>query len=393
MKRILHFVTHRFAPAHGGLETWLLRLAHLLRSDDVQPIVHIRATPAELDYGGATEFDGIPLRIAGENRAAWEEPLLGDGNSIRLESERWRLDFLAIRNAVERELDAAPAAQHVLISTSLLPEGFIAQRVADSLALPHVACSLGSDFSRLFHDPQTHAAIAAVVRSASHVVTMNHEQERAFRRIGATCIRTIHLSIPEPDRDRWQRGSTSGVSVFSDGGFSHKKGTQVLLRAFAELRDEGIPLRLTVCGDMQAGQEAYWRALRSEYLARHGEALALLDFVEPPELRQLVLEHDLYALATLSEGCSVARVARLCAGMPMVTTRCGEIVDVAADVSHVRTAPPADAARFRDALRGACANLLDGSLTVDASAVARWQSHFAPARERAEWLEVLSQIA
>ncbi len=393
MKRILHFVTHRFPPAHGGLETWLLRLAHLLESEDLQPIVHVRATPAELDYRGATEFDGIPLRVAGENRAAWEEPLLGNGNAVRLESERWRLDFLAIRNAVEREMGAAPGARHVVVSTSLLPEGFIAQRVADSLALPHVACSLGSDFSRLFHDPQTHGAIAAVVLSAAHVITMNREQERAYRRIGATRVRAIHLSIPEPGRDRWQRGSGLGVAVFSDGGFSHKKGTQVLLGAFAELREEGLPLRITVCGDTQNGQEAYWRNLREQYVARYGEAAALLDYVEPNELRSMVLGHDLYALATLGEGCSLARVAALCAGMPVVTTRCGEISDIAAQVSHVRTAPPADARGFRDALRSACADFLDRSLAIDASAVAGWQAHFAPSRERAEWLDVLSQLA
>jgi len=389
---VLHFVTHLFPPAHGGLEAWLLRLARLLQSDDVRPIVHIRATPAEFDYAGATEIENVPVRIVGTSRAEWEEPLLGGTNSERLASERWRLDFLALRNTVEREVAAAPAGRHVLVSTSLLPEGFIAQRVADSLALQHVACALGSDFSRFFHDPLTHTAVAAVVLGATSVVTINGEQERAFRRIGATRIRTIHLSVPDPGGARWQRGTRTGASLFSDGGYSHKKGTQVLLRAFGALRDEGLPLRLTICGDMQAGQESYWRAVRADYRARYGDAVTLEDYVEPRLLRNVVQDHDVYCLATLGEGCSLARMARLCAGMPMVTTRCGEIPDVASGVSHVRTAAPADAAGFLDALRRACVDLLDGSITIDSGVVERWQTHFSPVREREDWLALLAQL-
>lgn len=206
-------------------------------------------------------------------------------------------------------------------------------------------------------------------------------------------MRTIHTAVEEQARQyRWKRARASSVALFSDGGYSHKKGTQVLLWAFARLREESLPVTLTICGSTMPQQEPYWSELRSGYAARLGSGVKFLDHVALPLVWDLMSASDIYCSATLGEGCSAARAAALCMGMPIVTTRCGEMLDVAEGAAHVRLSPPGDAVAYLAELRRACQDLLEGRISVDPAHVEAWRAHFTASRELEDWQALLRQV-
>lgn len=382
--RVLHFVTYQLPPAPGGLEAWTLRLAQMLNGPDLRVVLHVRAS----DQEARAQIGGVEARWFGLNRAMWEEPLVRSGRSDNsLAAERSRLDFLALRNDVNAEVARDPHARHALASTFVTSEGFLAAAVADDFGLPHVPCVVGTDFSRGFREPKGRGVMADVLRRARFVVTFSGEQERALRaQLGLTRLRAIHLSLDERVfAHRWT-GSNSAAEVvlFSDVGLSFKKGTVALIRAFAQLRDEGLPLRLLLYGGVYDGEAPYWSSIDT-----HGAELR--GHVDAATLWPVMAASDLYVSPTLGEGSSLARSAALCIGMPVVTTRCGEMLDLDA-ASHVRLAPPADYASFLRVLRDACVAMRDGTLTVDAARVQSWRRHFTAERERDEWREVLERV-
>ncbi|HYM10672.1 MAG TPA: glycosyltransferase family 4 protein, partial [Bryobacterales bacterium] len=392
---VLHLVTYLFPPAQGGLEMRMLRLVRSLSQNGVKVIVHICAPPEEYDYGGATEVEGIEIRLTAGNRAIWEEPLAGSGWPKSLvAAERRRLDFLSLRSAIAREMTRFPDSKHVITSNFITTIGFLAATAAEDLGLPHIACVVGTDYSRGFRNPAERAVMGMVAAQATCVVTTNGEQERAIRRsFGARNVITIHSAVDAQALPyRWKRAKAGSVALFSDGGYSHKKGTQVLLWSFGKLREESLPVTLTICGNSHAGQQPYWRDLRSDYSARLGTHVKFFDHVALPLVWDLMSASDVYCSATLGEGCSAARVAALCMGMPIVTTRCGEMPDVAEGAGHVRLAAPGDATAYLAELRRASMDLLEGRLSVDSPRVEAWRAHFAPSRELGDWQALLRQV-
>src|SRR5438874_333130 len=116
-----------------------------------------------------------------------------------------------------------------------------------------------------------------------------------------------------------------------------------------------------------------------------GDRIRLHGHIDPESVRTHLLSSDVYCSATLGEGCSLARSAAMVTGIPIVSTNCGELADLASDVPHVRLSQPADSSGFLEALRDMCVGVLTGRVTIDTSAVDRWCHYFRPEREQEEW--------
>jgi glycosyltransferase involved in cell wall biosynthesis len=390
---VLHFIAHLFPPAYGGLEMWTLRIAQTLARTGVRPIVHIRASRDEFDYGDSHAVGGIEIHPLARQRELLEEPLIRSGSS-NLRAERWRLDFLLMCNDIAEEMRRTPNDRHVLISSFITAEGFLGSMVAAELGLPHIAVTVGTDYSRDYRNPRSRPAAEHVLRTAAAVVTMNEGQERAFRRdLKIANVRTIRPSVDERVMEyRWAGSRDGTIRLFSDTGFSFKKGTRVLLDAFARLRETSLPVTLTICGDNYEGQESYWNGIKREFREHFGDVVAFCDHAEVMEIWRMLVESDIYCSATFGEGSSLARSAALCIGVPVVTTQCGEMADLAEGASHVRLANPGDAEGFYEALRQACLDSASGAMQVDSNRVALWRADFAVSRECVQWNEVLADV-
>jgi glycosyltransferase involved in cell wall biosynthesis len=388
----VHFLTATYWPDRGGMETWVAGLARLLtRPGDRACVVYVRDSRPP-DAGERSPGDA---RVVYFRRAKAELAPPALASVTAYPDERYRLDYLLFRNAVAEAVAAHPGDRHVLVSIYLSSSGFLAQHVAAELGLPHVACAAGSDLSADLHNPHRAAPIELVLRGAAHVVAQSGEQERwmragGLRRDGVT---VIHNALPDDfPPDRWRLPEAKPLRLVCDTGYQFNKGTHVLFAAFRRLLGGGVDATLTVVGRTEAGNRAFWERERARLGAELGDRVRLLDWIEPSALQELRMGSHLYCSATLGEGCSLARLAALATGMPLVSTRCGELPDLAADLAHVRLAPPGSIDGLAAALDETARGLSRLAETIDGAALDRLRRHLTPARELAQWETVLRGV-
>jgi glycosyltransferase involved in cell wall biosynthesis len=387
----IHLITDEILPAKGGLEQWTLRLAMMLSLEaNVRVIIHV-ITKRLPHHDELVKDSSIEFSWLDDKKTPWLEPLDGITNSAEISG----LNFLCIRNAVAESATQFPDSKHLIISNYLLGTGFLAAVVAENLQIPHIACVVGTDFSRGFRNSQERLVVEKVVKSADFVVTFNNEQKLSLcSAFDLRNISTIYTSVDERSFDyHWQKRDGDTIRLFSDCGFSNKKGSQVLLNSFAELIDEGFMLSLTICGNTIWSQKSYWTNLQNNFIEKFHSKVTFHSFLEPSRIWSLISDCDFYCSATLGEGCSLARAAALCIGSPIVSTLCGELADLAADVSHVNLARTGDAQGFKDALRKSCLELLSGGPAIDQARVIEWREIFSADRELEQWRTVLRQVS
>ena len=354
------------------------RIARLLAGTGaIAPVVYVRAhDPVHNDAG---KWNGVTVRpLSGRRGTAGDDALL-------------------LRHAIAAtSKDSDPGTRHVLVSFYAAQEGPVGARAASELGIPHIIAIRGTDYSYGFHEPGTHAVLRQLLAGAAWITTTNDEQTRAvYRSLGLQNVTRIHNSLPDEARSvrHVTRVPAGAVRLFADCGYSYKKGTIVLLDAVAALCSEGLPLILTIAGDDESGSGAYWKDVRKAFSRTLGERIRFCSRIDADRVRHHLASADLYCSATLGEGCSLARAAAMVAGIPIASTRCGELADLAAGASHVRLADPADAAGFLDLLRETCADILARRMTIDLCAVEGWRDYFCPEREQEQWRACIEHVA
>lgn len=384
--KVIHLVTARLTHQPGGLESWTLRLAHVLTEAGHRVILYLREAATGSAQNHLSEHLSHKLEVVSlaQQSAIWLEPLKMSSKRAELNKERYRIEALVLANEITRRRQE-DSSIHVLCSAYVTTDGYLASLVAEDLQLAHVAFVVGSDFSKGLKSPDERMRFEQVVAQASQIVSLNYHQAAVIQRLfQRASVYTIPVSVPDPYLSAQAKGSDSGQCILvSDCGYSHKKGTQVLLASFSKLYQEGLPVQLKICGKTQVGQEAYWQALRKHASQQFPEAVFLYDYLSDQDVLEMLLRGDIYCSATLGEGSSQARASALCLGLPMVTTDCGEILDLEPQAPHLSRVLPADAKGFYLALRESCLRYLRGELRVEQRFVNQWREYFSPAREAA----------
>jgi glycosyltransferase involved in cell wall biosynthesis len=295
---------------------------------------------------------------------------------------------LLLEGEIRRRIDDSPQARHLIVSFYATVSGLIAQQLALELGLPHLAAVRGSDFHRDYRSPYHFHILRFIAENAQVIVTTNHEQARSLQRSVSTQARfvTIHNSTDAPpDRPLWSPPRCDVVRLFADCGFSVKKATHLLLRSVAELVGRGLPVTLTLAGSLADAGQDYWIGCRDRFESEHPGVFSFPGLIDTDEVDESLQGSHIYCSASLSEGCSNARIRALTLGIPIVTTRCGALPEIAAEAAHVRLCPPADLSALTAALETAVRETLEGGIAVDAGPVRRWREHFSPLRERQQW--------
>jgi len=173
--------------------------------------------------------------------------------------------------------------------------------------------------------------------------------------------------------------------VVTVANYREHKGYPYLLRAAAELRDEGAPIRFAVVGQGQLERDV--AALHAE-LGLDG-TMQLLGYRE--DAVRVIAGADVFALASLHEGLPVAVMEAQALAVPVVATAVGGLVEAVTDGVDGRLVAPGDPNALVDALR----SLLDPqerARMADAARAAgdRFSSRHATARIEAEYRRVAS---
>lgn len=389
MSYIIHLVSHVSPDAPGGLEAWTRRFAQRRVREGHHVVIYVSGDES-CSVDVSSMFEVVPLAPL---RAVWEEPIDTPVWSERFIKERARLEFLLLRNEIRRRMQEQSSQTHLVVSNYGITAGFLAATVCRDIGLPHVAMFVGTDFSRGFRSIRDWPAVEYVCRTATAIVVKNAEQEEAIRReFAPPLVARIPTSIEMPRAVTRRTYDGGDVALMSDCGFSYKKGTGVLLDSFEALLAEGLPVYLTLYGDVVSDQRKYWTLRRDACLDRLAPRVTFPGYVSRETIHAAFAAADIFCSATLGEGSSSGRIAAMCGGLPVVTTRCGEMTADADDVPHVFLVEPADAKGFHSRLRTMVERILDGTLNVDSQAVALWRARYSEGRETADWKALLERV-
>ena len=176
-------------------------------------------------------------------------------------------------------------------------------------------------------------------------------------------------------RQQWgiEPGRVLGAYV---GRLSHEKGIDTLLAAMRTLAASGKAADLVIAGDGPLGA-----TVRQFVSSGQGERrVRWLGFV--PDVRGVLSAADFLVMPSRWEGCPVALVEAMAAGLPAVASRVAGVVDLAVEGRTALLVPPEDPTALGEAMRrliddaglrarlGAAASQRAGEFSIEATVAA-----------------------
>jgi glycosyltransferase involved in cell wall biosynthesis len=384
----VHIITADFPPRPGGLERWTADLASSLSRSWPRVVVYVCGDTAVSHHHCNERYEVVDVGLL---RTVWEAPLVGSTwTAERIALERMRLDYVCLLNAVKTR---ALSSRDVMISNFAVGVGWTAALVSRELALSHIAALAGTDITRGLRNPRERSVIADVLSDAAAVVARSAEQVRWLSQIGACASpEMIETSIPAPTAE-WNPLTLEGGdrTLFADSGYSYKKGTSVLFQAFRRIATSDASVKLVLCGATEPGQEEYWRVERERLEYEFGPRVKLLGYVDSVTLENFLQASHVYCSATLGEGASAARARAMCIGIPIVSTRCGEMSALKPSDNIILT-DVGNADAFEAAIREMIARLMAGPIPIDKRAVCAARDRFSAEVEWSAWAQLVSSV-
>ena len=262
----------------------------------------------------------------------------------------------------------------------------------------------GHVFRGYFH-PVAEAVIVRIERflgRLTSVVLLPSESQRdeivsAFRIVPAGKTRVVRYGIPVdeisalPDRAeaRTRFGLTAPLVVGMLGRMAPIKNHALTVEAFARLRStpDAPDVQLLLAGEGET----------REALERQVERLALGDRVRfhgfQRDLRDVYAALDLLVISSKNEGVPIAALEAMAAGVPLVVTAVGGLVDLVRDGENGWLTPPDDPDRLAGTLRSALASRSDRRRVAGAARLevgARYRADRIHREIEAVYLEALS---
>jgi glycosyltransferase involved in cell wall biosynthesis len=166
-------------------------------------------------------------------------------------------------------------------------------------------------------------AARVVLRRAKTVMPVSESLAAAMRAAG---IRAPFRVVPNTvDTSLFRPGAgNDGGRLVTVGLLQPQKGIDVLLEAFARVREQRPGVRLDVIGD-GPGRDEYHR-LRSKLAL--DDAVAFHGFLPKSEIAPILAASDLFVLASRFENNPCVLVEAQAAGLPIVASRVGGIPEI-----------------------------------------------------------------
>jgi colanic acid/amylovoran biosynthesis glycosyltransferase len=131
-----------------------------------------------------------------------------------------------------------------------------------------------------------------------------------------------------------------GKRLLFVGRLAAAKGLPVLIEALSIVRKRFFDVELTIAGDGPDRQELQSMAQRLEI----GNAIRFLGYQSQAQVRGLLAETDVFAMASFAEGVPVVLMEAMAAGVPVVATRIAGVPELVDDGISGLLVPPGDVA-------------------------------------------------
>ncbi len=284
----------------------------------------------------------------------------------------------------------------------ILPQGFVGVLVGKCLGVPCVITVHGSDVFAL--RGRIFAAFKRYALTRSAVVTANSSAtEAAVRTLapGLAVLRRIpmgaQVSLPSdahPSTGIRARFAVDGAPlIVFVGRLVEEKGVGDLLEAIAHLHNEGLRVQAILLGE---GQE---RSRFEALAAKLGLAKAVhfLGWVAPDEVPAHLAAADIFVAPSKtgvdgsSEGQGLTIVEAQLAGVPVIATGIGGVVDLVEDGDTGVLVPPASPQNLAAAIVALCRDPALGA-RLAAKGRAHAEAHFTRAGTTASFGEVYNLL-
>jgi phosphatidylinositol alpha-1,6-mannosyltransferase len=339
MNRLL-VLTELFLPTKGGTAVWAAEVYKRLGGKEI----HIVAA----DVSGASEVDAThPNTIHRLNlkRVAWLRP-----ESLAMYA---RFFFKALALALTHRFDAIHAFR-------ALPEGLVAWAVARLNFCPVVIYAHGEELTTWGRGGK-YKAMRFALRHADRIIANSEHTRDILLNMGVDPTR-LRVIYPGVDVSHFRPGlDTTGLResldirpdeklVFSVGRLSRRKGFDQMIRAVAQLRAEGIPLRYVIAG---IGEDAdYLDGLIAEHNVQG--IVHRIGAVSETDLPRWLNACDLFAMPNRdingdNEGFGMVFIEAAACGKPSLA---GEAGGTGSAVLHEQTGLRVDGAETNKVVNG-----------------------------------------
>lgn len=237
MNRLL-VLTELFLPTKGGTAVWAAEVYQRLGGKAIHIVTAAVPGATEVDATHPNTIHRLNLR-----RVPWLKP---ESLAMYL-----RFFFVSLWLAVTRRFDAVHAFR-------ALPEGLVAWLIARLTLRPVVIYAHGEELTTWGRGGK-YRAMRFALRHADRVIANSEHTRDTLLGMGIDPDRItliypgVDVSVFRPGLDTTGLRESLGIGadeklVFSVGRLSRRKGFDQMIRAVAQLRDEGVPLRYVIAG-------------------------------------------------------------------------------------------------------------------------------------------------
>jgi glycosyltransferase involved in cell wall biosynthesis len=245
-------------------------------------------------------------------------------------------------------------APDLIFGCFLYPDGYAALKIGNSLGVPVVAMSIGSDINRI-GDPVSAMLTRAVLRDADFVVTVSGDLRNKAVAMGASqdkarsIVNGCDLSVFHP-RDRNEARQNLGIDPAAEavvyiGRMDVKKGLRELVHAAVSLHSGRPKLHVYLVGE-GPDRPVIESAIQANSAAGYIHALPGCSF---DNVAVWMAAADLVTLPSYMEGCPNVVLEALACGRPVVATSVGGIPEIMSRECGLLV-PPRDPIALAEAL-------------------------------------------
>lgn len=313
MNRLL-VLTELFLPTKGGTAVWAAEVYKRLGGKEIH-IVTAGVPGAEaVDANHPNTIHRLNLK-----RVPWLRP-----ESLAMYV---RFFFKSLVLALTHRFDAVHAFR-------ALPEGLVAWAVARLTLRPVVVYAHGEELTTWGRGGK-YKAMRFALRHADHVVANSEHTRETLLEMGVDAARItiiypgVDVTVFRPGLDVCGLREGLGIRsderlVFSVGRLSRRKGFDQMIRAVAQLRTEGVPVRYVIAG---IGEDAdYLDALIAEQHVQ--DSVHRIGAVSEADLPRWLNACDLFAMPNReingdNEGFGMVFIEAAACGKPSLAGRAG----------------------------------------------------------------------
>lgn len=313
-------------------------------------------------------------RVAASHREIWDCP-----HNLTLQMMYQSLEMLHIQERFD-----------LMHSFFLYPVGFVTGLMTKRMHIPSVVTIVGNDVKRYIFSPEKTAVCRSGLENADRVVALSRdlvEMADALTPIEHK-TRVIYNSVQIPRKPRIPQRPEAGIFRIGCAGiFKYAKGLPYLLKAAAQLA-QTRKLIVELVGIVRDSEKETFERFATDPSVRR--MLRLLPPLPHEQVPEWLKSLDLFVLPSLTEGCPNILMEAMAAGVPVVATRTGAVVDLIEDRVSGLLVPWGNSV----ALAAAVAEIIDNDVPAKslASEGRKRMKKFSRGRERKAWEAVYREL-